>query len=137
METKKYEFANLNEEQEKEYLEQKANVFETREQTESKLNTLKNWLKNSLEEKEFFEMLLSKEDEDIKKYNSKLTKGLENLESNIKKAEGVIKEVQTILDGLNEIVEKYFTETIEEGKMIVNKTTIEFLKIASKIVRLE
>ena len=137
METKKYEFANLNEEQEKEYLEQKANVFETREQTESKLNTLKNWLKNSLEEKEFFEMLLSKEDEDIKKYNSKLTKGLENLENNIKKAEGVIKEVQTILDGLDEIIEKYFTETIEEGKMIVNKTTIEFLKIASKIVRLE
>ena len=137
METKKYEFANLNEEQEKEYLEQKANVFETREQTESKLNTLKNWLKNSLEEKEFFEMLLSKEDEDIKKYDSKLTKGLENLENNIKKAEGVIKEVQEILDGLNEIIEKYFTETIEEGKMIVNKTTIEFLKIASKIVRLE
>lgn len=137
METKEYEFANLNEEQEKEYLEQKANVFETREQTESKLNTLKNWLKNSLEEKEFFEMLLSKEDEDIKKYNNKLTKGLENLENNIKKAEGVIKEVQTILDGLNEIIEKYFTETIEEGKMIVNKTTIEFLKIASKIVRLE
>lgn len=137
METIKYEFANLNEEQEKEYLEQKANVFETREQTESKLNTLKNWLKNSLEEKEFFEMLLSKEDEDIKKYNSKLTKGLENLENNIKKAEGVIKEVQTIFDGLNEIVEKYFTEKIEEGKMIVNKTTIEFLKIASKIVRLE
>ena len=137
MEIKKYEFANLNEEQEKEYLEQKANVFETREQTESKLNTLKNWLKNSLEEKEFFEMLLSKEDEDIKKYNSKLTKGLENLENNIKKAEGVIKEVQTIFDGLNEIVEKYFTETIEDGKMIVNKTTIEFIKIASKIVRLE
>lgn len=137
METIKYEFANLNEEQEKEYLEQKANVFETREQTESKLTTLKNWLKNSLEEKEFFEMLLSKEDEDIKKYNSKLTKGLENLENNIKKADGVIKEVQTILDGLNEIIEKYFTETIEDGKMIVNKTTIEFIKIASKIVRLE
>lgn len=132
-------FLNLNNEEAECYVEHKTNFFETRENNIAKLNTMKEWKKHAELEKEFFELLLvkSENDSDFDKYREKIETGLKKLDEQIKTSEEVIDKVQNIVNNLDYVIDTYFTEEITEEGAIVNETAKKYIEISKNLISVQ
>ena len=132
-------FVNLDEKQEEDYVAIKTELFELREKTKANLIMLKDFKKAREEEIDFFHFLIDKsqDDESYNVYLEKIKKGLDSSFEKLKSVEETIEEVEKIVADQEFVIQNYFTEEItEDGRCIVNPVTIEYLKIATKIVKL-
>ncbi len=119
------------------YIESKSQIFQYREQAQSQLDAMLKWQRTTEEQIKFYKFLINKaqHDESYNIYLEKLEKNLKDLEKKLEESYDPVEKVTKIVDDYNEVIDKYFTEEItEDGGAIINPTTIEYLKISSKIV---
>lgn len=135
-EVKALNIVNLSEEEAELYLDKKAQIFEFAEQAKAKLESVIDYVKVQEERMRFFEFIISKAqcDESYNLYLAKVQKGYESIRDKQDEYEETIEQLKQVVSDYDEIIEKYFTEEIREDGAYVHPTTIEYLKIANKII---
>lgn len=133
---KELKIINLTEEEQEYYFESKSQIFQYREQTQSQLDSMLKWKKDTEDEIKLCEFLIAKAqfDESYNIYLEKLEKRLKTFTKKLEEAVEPIEKVTKIVADFDYIIDKYFTEEPVEDGFVVNPTTVEYLKISSKIV---
>lgn len=135
-EVKTLNIINLSDEDTELYYDKKAQVFEFAEQAKEKLKQCIKWRKLQEDQMKFFEFIINKAqfDDSFNLYLKKVQKGYEEVKQRFEESYETIEQLEKIVADYDEVIEKYFTEEIVENGAKVHPTTIEYLKIANKII---